>query len=83
MKEEIKRKEIRFYVCLTMAFTLLVISLFLPPLNVITESVLYAAIALLSTGALVTGVDISGILHELNELKKLNLENKNISQNNK
>lgn len=74
MKEEIKRKEIRFYTCLAMAFILLVISLFLPPLNVITESVLYAAIALLSTGALVTGVDISGILHELNELKKIHYE---------
>ena len=66
-----KAKEVRFYVCLTMAFILLIISLFLPPLNIITESVLYAAIALLSTGALVTGVDISGILHELNELKKI------------
>lgn len=69
-----KAKEIRFYVCLTMAFILLIISLFLPPLNIITESVLYAAIALLSTGALVTGVDISGILHELNELKKIRYE---------
>lgn len=66
-----KAKEVRFYVCLVMAFTLLIISLFLPPLNVITESVLYASIALLGTGALVTGVDISGILHELNELKKI------------
>ena len=82
MKEDLKRKEARFYTCLVMAFILLIISLFLPPLNVITESVLYAAIALLSTGALVTGVDISGILHELNDLKKLNLEN-NHSQNNK
>lgn len=69
-----KAKEVRFYVCLTMAFILLVISLFLPPLNIITESVLYAAIALLSTGALVTGVDVSGILHELNELKKIRYE---------
>lgn len=69
-----KAKEVRFYVCLVMAFVLLIISLFLPPLNIITESVLYAAIALLSTGALVTGVDISGILHELNELKKIRCE---------
>ena len=81
MKDEIKRKEIRFYTCIVMAFILLIISLFLPPINVITESVLYAAIALLSTGALVTGVDISGILHELNELNKFNLENKDISNN--
>lgn len=68
-----KRKEIRFYVCLACAYVLLMVSLFLPPLNVITTSALYASIALLGTGALITGVDISGILHELNELKRLEI----------
>lgn len=66
------KKEIRFYVCLILAYVLIMISLFLPPLNVITASALYAAIALLGTGAVALGLDISGILHELNELKRLN-----------
>lgn len=68
------RKEIRFYTCLSLAYILLMISLFLPPINVITSSVLYATIALLGVGACAIGLDISGILHEVNELKRINIE---------
>lgn len=73
MKPE-NRKELRFYVCLGLAYILLMISLFLPPVNIITSSVLYASIALLGTGAIGIGLDISGILHEINELKKFNIQ---------
>ena len=74
-------KEVRFYVCLILAYILLLISLYLPPLNVIATSVLYASIVILSIGALSIGLDISGILKEVNdmikatsELKKVELE---------
>ena len=75
------KKEVRFYVCLVLAYILLLISLYLPPLNVIATSVLYASIVILGIGALSIGLDISGILKEVNdmikatsELKKVELE---------
>ena len=75
------KKEIRFYTCLVLAYVLLLISLYLPPLNVIATSVLYASIVILGIGALSIGLDISGILKEVNdmikatsELKKVELE---------
>ena len=75
------KKEVRFYTCLILAYVLLLISLYLPPLNVIATSVLYASIVILGIGALSIGLDISGILKEVNdmikatsELKKIELE---------
>ena len=75
------KKEVRFYCCLILAYVLLLISLYLPPLNVIATSVLYASIVILGIGALSIGLDISGILKEVNdmikatsELKKVELE---------
>ena len=75
------KKEVRFYTCLILAYVLLLISLYLPPLNVIATSVLYASIVILGIGALSIGLDISGILKEVNdmikatsELKKVELE---------
>lgn len=73
MKQEML-KEIRFYVCLTLAFILLMISLFLPPVNVITQSVLWAAIIVLGTGALSIGLDISGIIREVRLLRETMLK---------
>lgn len=68
------KKEIRFYVCLILAYTLMMISLWIPPVGIIGTSVLYAAIIILSIGALAVGLDVSGILHEINEMKRLVLE---------
>lgn len=70
------KKEIRFYVCLTMAYVLLMISLWIPPVGVIASSVLYGAIIILSVGAMSIGLDVSGILHEINEMKRLTLSEK-------
>lgn len=68
------KQEIRFYVCLGLTYILLMISLFLPPINVITASVLYAAIIILGIGALSLGLDVSGILREIRLLKTNDLE---------
>lgn len=68
------KQEMRFYVCLTLTYILLMISLFLPPINVITQSVLYAAIIILGIGALSLGLDIGGILREIRLLKTTDLE---------
>lgn len=68
------KQEIRFYVCLGLTYILLMISLFLPPINVITASVLYAAIIILGIGSLSLGLDVSGILREIRLLKTNDLE---------
>ena len=68
------KKEIRFYVCLILAYTLMMISLWIPPVGVIAASVLYGTIIILSIGALSIGLDVSGILHEINELKRHSIE---------
>lgn len=68
------KKEIRFYVCLILAYTLMMISLWIPPVGIIAASVLYGAIIILSIGALSIGLDVSGILHEINELKRNSIE---------
>ena len=68
------KKEIRFYVCLILAYTLMMISLWIPPVGVIASSVLYGTIIILSIGAISIGLDVSGILHEINELKRHSIE---------
>lgn len=68
------KKEIRFYVCLILAYTLMMISLWIPPVGVIAASVLYGTIIILTIGALSIGLDVSGILHEINELKRHSIE---------
>ena len=72
------KKEVRFYTCLVLAYVLLLISLYLPPLNVIATSVLYASIVILGIGALSIGLDISGILKEVNEIIKVSAELKKV-----
>ena len=72
------KKEVRFYTCLILAYVLLLISLYLPPLNVIATSVLYASIVILGIGALSIGLDISGILKEVNEMIKSSSELKKV-----
>lgn len=68
------KREIRFYVCLGLAYILMVVSLILPPLNVITQSVLYASVLILGVGALAVGIDIKGIIHEVRLIKLQDLE---------
>lgn len=70
------RKDLRFYSCLLIASGLLATSLFLPPVGIIAESVLYSAIILLGTGALIEGVDIKGIIQEVRLLKEFEFNNK-------
>ena len=72
------KKEVRFYCCLILAYVLLLISLYLPPLNVIATSVLYASIVILGIGALSIGLDISGILKEVNDMIKATAELKKV-----
>lgn len=74
------KKEIRFYVCLILAYTLMMISLWIPPVGVIASSVLYGTIIILTIGALSIGLDVSGILHEINELKRHSIEESKLNK---
>ena len=47
---------------------------FIPPVGIIATSVLYATIIIFGMAGLSIGLDISGILHELNEMKRLKIE---------
>lgn len=62
------RRDVRFYVCLGMAFLLCVLGFYEPPRGEIAESVLYCSITFLSAGALAIGIDLKGCIHELNNL---------------
>lgn len=66
----IARRDVRFYVCLAMAFSLCILGFFEPPRGEVAESVLYCSITFLCAGALAIGVDLKGCLHELNNLIK-------------
>lgn len=63
------KREMRFYSCLVMGFSLVVGGFFSPPLGIIDNSVIVAFGILLSLGALCVGVDLKGIIHELRAFK--------------
>lgn len=73
------RREIRFYVCLLIGSALMFFGFYVPPLGVISNSVIVAAGMLLCIGALAVGIDLKGCIHELRLLKK-DLEEDNENQ---
>lgn len=54
------KNDIKFYICLFLSFGLMLTSLLLPPVNVITTSVLYAAIIILALGVLLQVLTLRG-----------------------
>ena len=65
------RREIRFYVCLILGYVLLILGFYAPPLGIIANSVLWGSGILFSIGGLAVGIDLKGILHEINDLRRL------------
>lgn len=68
------KQEMRYYTPLTMGFIILMIAMLVPPIGVIPTSALYGAGMFLILCAAVVGLDIPAILHELNEFKRLKIE---------
>ena len=64
------KEEIRFYICLILGYSLLMIGIWTPPVGVIANSVIVASGILLCVGALAVGIDIKGVIHELRLLKE-------------
>ena len=63
------KRELRFYTCLVMGFSLIIGGFFSPPLGVIHNSVIVVAGILFSLGAMCVGVDLKGIIRELRQLQ--------------
>ena len=69
------KQEMRFYTPLIMGFIIIMMAMMVPPIGVIPTSALYAAGMFLILCAAVVGLDVPSILHEINEMKRLTIEN--------
>lgn len=75
------RQELRYYVPLVMGFIILMIAMLVPPIGVIPTSALYGAGMFLVLCAAIVGLDVPSILHEVNELKRLVIEENKLKDN--
>lgn len=66
------REEIRFYVCLVLGYSLMMIGIWIPPVGIISNSVIIASGILLCIGALSIGIDLKGIIHEIRVMREDN-----------
>ena len=64
------KQEIRFYVCMILGYSLMMIGIWLPPVGIIANSVIIAAGIILCIGALSIGLDIKGIIHEVRLMRE-------------
>lgn len=64
------KEEIRFYVCLILGYSLLMIGIWLPPVGIISNSVIVASGIVLCIGALSIGIDVKGIIHEIRLMRE-------------
>lgn len=71
------KQEMRYYTPLCMGFIIMMIALIAPPLGSIPTSAIYGGGCFLILCAAVVGLDIPALLHEMNEMKKLKVENLN------
>lgn len=73
MRSEIEkdkiRREARFYVCIFLGFSLMVLGFYAPPVGEIYDSVLIGSGMFLCIAALAIGIDIKGCIHELRMLR--------------
>lgn len=64
------KQEIRFYVCMILGYSLMMIGIWIPPVGIISNSVIIAAGIVLCIGALSIGIDVKGIIHEIRLMKE-------------
>lgn len=68
------RNEFRYYTPLIMGFSIMLIALLCPPIGSLPSSSIYAGGCFLVLAGAVIGMDIPAILHEVNELKRIKVE---------
>lgn len=76
------KDEVRFYICLVLGYSLMMIGIWLPPVGVISNSVIMASGILLCIGALSIGIDLKGIIHEFRLMKDDALRTKELDKEN-
>lgn len=63
-------KDLKFYFCVGIGAILLFTSLFIPPVGLISSSVLYGAASFLVLGGIIEGADVKGIIREVRLLRQ-------------
>lgn len=72
------KQEIRFYTCLVLGFTLVVLGFYAPPFGTIDNSVIITFGMMLMVGALAVGIDVRGIIKEIRLLKESKKDENNV-----
>lgn len=67
------RKDFRFYTSLLLGFGMALLGCLVPPIGVVSESVLWIVFAFLMLSACIEGVDIKGIIYEIRMLKEIKI----------
>lgn len=70
------KQEVRFYTCLVLGFTIVILGFYAPPIGIIDNSVIITFGMMLMVGALAVGIDVRGIIKEIRLLKELNSKDK-------
>jgi len=68
MNSEDIRREVRFYVTLALGYGLMILGCLLPPIGVITNSVLFGSGMILALAAMIVGIDLTKVIRELRQL---------------
>lgn len=75
------KQEFRYYTPLFMGFIIMMIGLIAPPLGSIPSSAIYAGGCFLILCAAIVGLDVPAILHEINEMKRMKIDElKNVNK---
>lgn len=80
-------REFKFYICILLGYSLLVIGCFCPPIGIVSNSVLVAAGMFICLAGLIIGLDLPAVIREIRLLKKeikddILSENENENENN-
>lgn len=70
MNSEDTRREVRFYVTLSLGYGLMILGCLLPPLGVIKNSVLFGSGMILALAAMIVGIDLTKVIRELRQLNR-------------
>lgn len=63
-------REVKFYICLLLGYSLLVIGCFCPPIGIVSNSVLVAAGMFICLSGLIIGLDLPAVIREIRLLRK-------------
>ena len=74
-------KDVKFYLCTILGFSLMTIGIFCPPVGTLELHILYGGAFFLILAGTVEGLDVKGIIRELRLLKDTNAKLLNNNEN--